>query len=161
MPRVAVARAGDEHFGIDINRVVEILKAQRIYLLPQLPSFLAGVVNIRGDVIPLLDLRKRFGISSSSEKERIVVVRWGKEKVGLLVDGVKEIVNLQPEEITGPPSMFRGLKTEYLTGIGKKGENIIILLNIDTLLSSEEKIQMEGITKNTGAENGRDKKAAG
>jgi purine-binding chemotaxis protein CheW len=154
MPRVAVARAGDEYFGIDIDRIVEIVKAQRIYLLPQLPSFLAGVVNIRGEVIPLLDLRKRFGINSSSEKERIVVVRWGREKVGLLVDGVKEIVNLQPDEIIEPPSMFRGLKTEYLTGIGRRGEHIVIMLNVDTLLSSEEKIQMQAIPKEADTRNG-------
>jgi purine-binding chemotaxis protein CheW len=154
MAKIAIAYAGSEQFGIDINRVVEILKAQRIHLLPQLPSFLAGVVNIRGEVIPLLDLRKRFGISSSSKKERIIVVRSESEKVGLLVDGVKEIANLLPEEISDPPSMFRGLKTEYLTGIGRKGEDIVILLNIDTLLSSEERIQMEVLQK-TGAEDGR------
>lgn len=155
MVKIAVADAGGEQFGIDINRVVEILKVQRVHLLPQLPAFLAGVVNIRGEVIPLLDLRKRFGISSSSKKERIVVVRAGREKVGLLVDGVREIVDLQPAEVGEPPSMFRGLKTEYLTGIARKGDDIIILLNIDTLLSSEEKIQMEVIPKTAGAENGR------
>lgn len=155
MGKIAVAGAGGEQFGIDINRVVEILKAQRVHVLPQLPAFLSGVVNVRGEVIPLLDLRKRFGISPSSTKERIVVIRSESEKVGLLVDGVREIVDLQPGEISEPPSMFRGLKTEYLTGIARKGENIIILLNIDTLLSSEEKIQMESIQKTAGAENGR------
>lgn len=154
MAKIAVAHAGSEQFGIDINRVVEILKAQRIHLLPQLPSFLAGIVNVRGEVIPLLDLRKRFGISPSSKKERIIIVRSASEKVGLLVDGIKEIVDFLPQEISEPPSMFRGLKTEYLTGIGRKGEDIVILLNIDTLLSSEEKIQLEVLQK-TGAEDGR------
>lgn len=160
MAKVAVAYAGTEQFGIDINRVVEILKPQRIYVMPQLPSFLAGVVNIRGEVIPLLDLRKRFGISISSGKERIVVVRTDGEKVGFLVDGVKEIMDLKPEEITQPPSMFKGLKTEYLTGIGRKDEQIIILLNIDTLLSAEERIQMEAIPKTAEIENGRDEKTS-
>ncbi len=155
MGKIAVAGAGGEHFGIDINRVVEILKAQRIHVLPQLPSFLSGVVNVRGEVIPLLDLRKRFGISPSSIKERIIVIRSEREKVGLLVDGVREIVDIHPGEISEPPSMFRGLKTEYLTGIAKKGDDIIILLNIDTLLSSEEKIQMESIQKDAGTRNGR------
>lgn len=154
MGKIAVAEAGGEQFGIGIDRVVEILKAQRLHVLPQLPAFLAGVVNIRGEVIPLLDLRKRFGISSSSRKERIIVIRSEGEKVGLLVDGVKEIVDLQPSEISEPHSMFRGLKTEYLTGIARKGDNIIILLNIDNLLSSEERIQMETIQKAGGASSG-------
>lgn len=160
MTRIAVAYAGEEDFGIEIGKVVEILKAQRIYLLPQLPSFLSGVVNIRGEVIPILDIRKRFGISPASKKERIVVVRSGNEKVGLLVDGVKEIIALQPEEIINPPSMFRGLKTEYLTGIGRRGDSIIILLNLETLLSSEEKLQLEEVSKTMGGTLAGDKTAS-
>lgn len=143
MTQIAIACAGGEEFGIEIGKVVEILKSQRIYVLPQLPSFLSGIVNVRGEVIPLLDLRKRFGIVPASDRERIVVVRSGSEKVGLLVDDVKDIVALENEEIVKPHSMFRGLKSEYLTGIGKKGESIIILLNLDTLLSSEEKLQLQ------------------
>lgn len=148
--------AGEEEFGIDIGKVVEILKAQRVYQLPQLPSFLSGVVNIRGEVIPLVDLRKRFGIEATSGKERIIVIRSDGEKVGLLVDGVKEIVNLLPDEVVKPPAMFKGLKTEYLTGIGRRGNSIIILLNLDTLLTSEEKIQLGEVPKAIGADHGGD-----
>jgi purine-binding chemotaxis protein CheW len=147
MAKVAVVFAGQEEFGIDIGKVVEILKVPRVHVLPQLPSFLSGMVNIRGEVIPLVDLRKRFGIASSSTKERVVVVRSEREKVGLLVDGVKEIINLRPEDTLKPPAMFRGLKTEYMIGIGRKGESIIILLDLDALLSSEEKILMEALPK--------------
>ena len=147
MPRVAVVFAGEEEFGIDIGKVVEILKVPRIYQLPQLPSFLSGLVNIRGEVIPLVDLRKRFGIEAASAKERIVIIRADGEKVGLLVDGVKEIIALQPEEVVEPPAMFKGLKTEYLTGIGRRGNSIIILLNLETLLTSEEKIQLGVVSK--------------
>jgi purine-binding chemotaxis protein CheW len=147
MVKVTVVCAGEEEFGIDIRKVVEILKGQRVYLFPQLPSFLSGMVNIRGEVIPLVDLRKRFGISPDAKKERIVVVRSGKEKVGLLVDRVKEIITLEPDEIIQPPALFKGLKTEYLTGIGRRGNSIIILLNLDTLLTSEERIQLEGVSR--------------
>jgi purine-binding chemotaxis protein CheW len=78
--------------------------------------------------------------------------------VGLLVDGVKEIVPLLPEEIVSPPSMFKGLKTEYLTGIGKKGSSIIILLNLDTLLTSEEKIQLGSVARTPGVGHAGDEK---
>ena len=147
MAKVAVVFAGEEEFGIDIEKVVEILKGQRVYLFPQLPSFLSGMINIRGEVIPLVDLRKRFGINPDSKKERIVVVRSGREKVGLLVDGVKEIMTLEPNEVIQPPALFKGLKTEYLTGIGRRGGSIIILLNLDTLFTSEERIQLEGVSR--------------
>lgn len=151
MAQVAIAYAGKEEFGIDIHRVVEILKAQRIHSLPQLPPFLCGVVSVRGTVIPLVDLRKRFGISPGPGKGRIIVVRSGNEQVGLLVDGVKEIIDLEPEDVIMPPSIFKGLKTEYLTGIGRRGDAIVILLNLDTLLTSEEKIQIEEISRTVEA----------
>lgn len=147
MTNVAVVFAGEEEFGIELGKVVEILKVPRVYQLPQLPSFLSGVVNIRGEIVPLVDLRKRFGIVASPVKERIVLVRSGPEKVGLLVDGVKEIITLQPEETTKPPGMFKGLKTEYMTGIARRDDSIIILLDLDALLSSEEKIQMGALSK--------------
>lgn len=160
MAKVAVVFAGKEEFGIEIGKVVEILNVPRVYLLPQLPSFLSGVVNIRGEVIPLMDLRKRFGITPSSVKERVVVVRSDREKVGLLVDGVKDIIDLQYGETVKPPGMFKGLKTEYMTGIGRRGDTIIILLNLDTLLSSEEKIQMEVLPKTVEVRHAGDEKTS-
>jgi purine-binding chemotaxis protein CheW len=146
--KFAVFRIGEEVFGVEIKRVVEILKPQKTYSLPELPDFLSGVINVRGEIIPLLDLRKRFGFQSSSKNERIIIVRCDNEKIGLLVDEIKEIISFTPEEVISPPSIFKGLKRKYLTGLGKKDDRIIILLNIDNLLTSEEKIilqESEGI----------------
>jgi len=147
LKKIAVISVGGEEFGLDIARVVEILRAQRIYRLPQLPSFFSGVINIRQDVVPLVDLRLRFGLSPASRKERVVVVRLGSEKVGLLVDSVEEIIDIQPGEESGAPSLVRGLKAAYLNGLAQKGERIIILLNIDSVLTSEEKLQIGQISK--------------
>jgi purine-binding chemotaxis protein CheW len=141
--KFAVFKIGGEDFGVDIDRVVEILKAQRIYSIPELPDFLSGVITVRGDVIPLLDLRRRFGFQSSIKKERIIIVRCDTEKIGILVDEIKEITSLNTEEIISPPSIFKGLKRKYLTGLWKKNDRIIILLNIDDLLTSEEKIMLK------------------
>lgn len=148
MEKFAVFKIGGEDFGVEVNRVVEILKAQRIYSLPELPDFLSGIITVRGEVLPLLDLRRRFGFQPSVKKERIIIVQYDNEKIGLLVDEIKEIISFTTQEIIGPPSIFKGLKRKYLTGLGKKGDRIIILLNIDDLLTSEEKIilkESEGI----------------
>lgn len=140
MEKFAVFKIGDEDFGIGIDRAVEILKTQKIYSLPELPEFISGVINVRGDVIPLLDLRLRFGIHSSGKKERIIIVRFDNEKTGILVDEIDEIITISQDDIIPPPTIFKGLKTEYLTGLGKTKDRIIILLNLDRLLTSEEKI---------------------
>ena len=140
MEKFAVFRLGEEDFGITIDKVVEILKAQKIYSIPELPEFFSGVINVRGEVIPLIDLGLRFGLRGASRKGRIITVRFEDEKLGILVDEIDEIVALSPEDITPPPMIFKGLRTEYLTGLGKKDERIIIMLNLDRLLTSEEKI---------------------
>jgi len=154
--KYAIFTIGPDFFGIEINKVVEILNTQKVHSLPELPDFLSGVIAVRGEVIPLLDLRKRFGMQSSDSKELIIIVRYDSEKIGLLVDEIKEIITLNTEEITIPPTIFKGLKKKYLTGLGKKDDRIIILLNIDFLLTSEEKIMLkesEGIfEKDEGTE---------
>jgi len=141
--KFAVFKIGEEIFGIEINKVVEILNTQKVYSLPELPDFLSGVITVRGEVLPLLDLRRRFGIKSTDTKELIIIVRSDNEKIGLLVDEMKEILSLNSQEITAPPTIFKGLQKKYLTGLGKKDERIIILLNIDYLLTSEEKIMLK------------------
>lgn len=145
MGKIAVAAIGEDEFGIEIDKIVEILKGQKVFQLPNLPSFLSGVINLRGEVIPVIDLRRRFGIKPIKGKDRIVVIRFGKEKVGLFVDDIKEIINLDPSDISTPPTIFKGLKTEYMVGIGKKDDRIIIILNLDSIITSEEEIRLEEI----------------
>lgn len=138
--KFAVFKIGQEDFGIEVQKVVEILNPQRVYSIPELPDFLSGVITVRGEVIPLLDLRKRFGVRPSGEDERIIIVKYDSEKIGLLVDEIKEITALGEAQIIAPPAIFKGLKRKYLSGLGKKDEAIIILLDVDDLLTSEEKI---------------------
>ena len=145
MEKFAVFKIGKEDFGVNISRVVEILKSQKIYFLPELPDFISGVINVRGEVIPLLDLRRRFGVHTKTGKCRIIVVRCEDEKIGLLVDEIDKIVPFSPEEISAPPAMFKGLKTEYLTGLGKKEDRIVILLNIERLLTSRNDRQNKAL----------------
>jgi len=146
MEKFAVFKIGKEDFGVHIGRVVEILKSQKIYSLPELPDFISGVIDVRGEVIPLLDLRKRFGAQTETRKCRIIIVRYEDEKIGLLVDEIDKIMQFDPEEISPSPAMFKGLRTEYLTGLGKKEGRLVILLNIERLLTSEERIVLKEST---------------
>jgi len=141
--KFAIFKIGQEDFGIEIDKVVEILNTQKVYTLPELPDFLSGVITVRGEVVPLLDLRRRFGIEATEAKELIIIVRYDVEKIGLLVDEIKEIIALNSSEIMAPPTLFKGLKKNYLAGIGKKDDRVFILLNIDYLLTSEEKIMLK------------------
>ncbi len=143
MRKFTVFTISDEVFGITIERVVEIIRPQKVFSVPGLPDFLSGVMSVRGTVIPLIDLRRRFGTRPAGKKERIIIVRFEKEKIGFLVDEIKEILALSPEEITTPPSLFKGFRTEFIVGLGKKNDTIIILLDIDNLLTSEEKIRLK------------------
>lgn len=143
MSKFTIFNISGDVFGIDISRVLEILRVQKIFSIPGLPGFLTGVMSVRGAVIPVMDLRLRFGMKPAGKKERIILVRYGEEKIGFLVDEIREILRLDMEDIRPSPSIFKGFKTEYLTGLGKKGDQIIILLNIDNLLTSEEKIWLK------------------
>jgi len=143
MSKFTIFNISGDVFGIDISRVLEILRVQKIFSIPGLPKFLTGVMSVRGAVIPVMDLRLRFGMQPAGKKERIILVRYGEEKIGFLVDEIREILRLNPEDIIPSPSIFKGFKTEYLTGLGKKADQIILLLNIDNLLTSEEKIWLK------------------
>ncbi|NWF76382.1 MAG: purine-binding chemotaxis protein CheW [Nitrospirae bacterium] len=156
LKKFAVFRIGEQDFGIEVIRVVEILNMQKTHTIPELPDFISGVITVRGEVIPLLDLRKRFNVKSPEEEGRIIIVKYDSEKIGLLVDDIKEIISFGTEEIITPPSIFKGVKKKYLSGLGKKNEGIIILLNIDDLLTSEEKIFLKNsersLEENAGSE---------
>jgi purine-binding chemotaxis protein CheW len=131
--------AGEE-FGIELDSVVEIVRPQKATPLPKVPAFISGVINLRGTVIPVMDLRKRLNVEPSSPRERIIITRMHGEKIGLLVDTVKEIISIEKKEIAPPPLIFKGLRPEYLRGIGKIADRLIVILNLDSLLTSEEMI---------------------
>jgi purine-binding chemotaxis protein CheW len=153
--KCAIFMIGSEEFGIETELVVEFLGGQKVYRLPEMPDFLAGVITLRREIIPLLDLRIRFGITkSASEEELIIVVKHDGEKIGLLVDEIKSILSFDEEEIAAPPAIFRGLRSKYLTGLGQKQNRVIILLNIEGLLSSEEKIALQEAITEYGGETG-------
>ncbi|HEY4707780.1 MAG TPA: chemotaxis protein CheW [Thermodesulfobacteriota bacterium] len=134
-------RLGNEEFSLDILRVQEIIRQMEITRVPKAPDFVEGVINLRGKVIPVLDLRKRFGLGAdtSTNETRIIVVEVGNRTVGLKVDAVSEVLRLPADRVEAPPSMVTGVDSEYIKGVGKLDGRLLILLDVEKVLTRSER----------------------
>jgi len=135
---------GEEDYGINIEMVKEVIKVKSITRLPKTPSFIRGVINLRGDVIPIIDLREKFGLHEEdfTGMTRVIVVDIDDKSIGMAVDSVSNVINIAQDDIKPPPPLINGLSEDYLKGVGKVGDELIILLNIDKILTTEEKIDL-------------------
>ncbi|MFO7819586.1 MAG: chemotaxis protein CheW [Halanaerobacter sp.] len=136
---------GNEKFGIKITRIDEIIRMKEITELPDSSEYFAGIVNRRGDIVSVIDLRKRFGLDEITETDntRIIVIDFQGNDVGLIVDGVSEVLHIDEADIDDPPQSMVGIKDDYLQGIVKVDEDIVIILELDNLLKSKEEIELE------------------
>ena len=136
---------GSEEYGVDISQVQEIIRMVEITHVPRAPHFMEGVINLRGQLIPIIDLRTRFGMprADQTKSTRIVVTEIGSKRVGIVVDAVSEVLNIPLENVENAPDMIAGVGTEYIQGVGKVGERLIILLDLTMVMSAEEKGQLE------------------
>lgn len=126
-----------EEFGIDISRVNIIEKPLEIFKIPNTPDFVEGVINLRGKVHTVVNLRKRFNISNKEfdDNTRFVIINSGSSLVALIVDEVKEIVSVDEENIEATPQTLSGLQKKYVTGVAKIDNRVILLLDLDTTIS--------------------------
>jgi len=131
---------GEEEFGVDILKVQEIIRIMEITKVPKAPQFVEGVINLRGNVIPVIDLRKRFGLETREHdsQTRIIVIEINKMIVGFVVDSVSEVLRIPQNTVEPPPPVVSGLESEYISGVGKLEDRLLIMLDLDRLLSSEE-----------------------
>jgi purine-binding chemotaxis protein CheW len=143
--QVVVFDVANESYAVDIARVHEIIRLQQITLIPGAPPCIEGVVNLRGKVIPVLDLRKRFSLVASehTRASRIVVVEIGGQTIGLIVDGVSEVLRIPSDRIEPPSPLVTGVDSRYLRGIAKLEDRLIVLLDLDQVLSLAEQQQLE------------------
>lgn len=141
---------GAEEFGLDIRSIAEVVRPLRITSLPRMPQFIEGVVNLRGVIIPIVDLRKRFGLevaSGPAKKVRMLITRGavhgpgsaGGDLLGLVVDGVREVLHIPRQQIEPAPSAARGLQADFIGGVGKTGDRLVILVDITKILSRQER----------------------
>ena len=133
-------RIGRETFGVPIALVHEIVRVPDITSVPDAPDYIEGVINLRGKIISIVDLRKRFGERhiTSHKKNRILVVEVENKMVGLVVDAASEVLKIPPSEIDAPPNVFEEGELNYVTGVGKLGGRLIILIDLSKILQRGE-----------------------
>ena len=132
---------GNEEYGIDILKVQEINRVTEITKIPQSPEFIEGVINLRGNVIPIIDLRKRFHMPEREHdrQTRIVVGEIEERTVGFIVDAVSEVIRLPSNTVEPPPEIVSDEKAAYILGVGKLEDRLLMLLDIDKILTGSEK----------------------
>ena len=137
-------KLGDEEYGLEILKVQEIIQMQRITRVPRAPHFVRGVINLRGKVIPVVELRTKFGLGHQEDTDKtcIIVVEIEHEErpvtMGIIIDEVREVVDIAADEIEDAPSFGASVDTEFIMGIGKIGENVKMLLDIERVLSAPD-----------------------
>lgn len=133
-------RLAQEEYGIEITKVQEIILMGEITRVPQTPDYIKGLINLRSTVIPIVDLRLRFGLpqEDATDETRIMVVNVSGKTIGIIVDAVSEVLRIGHEQIAPPPPTVAGLGREYLTGLVKLENRLLILLDIDKILGQEE-----------------------
>ena len=140
-------KIGEEEFGVDILSVQEINRMSQITKVPNTPHFIEGVINLRGRIIPVLDLRVKLGLLKleHNKNTRIVVVELKGQTIGFIVDEVSEVLRI-PKNITEPPpAMVGGIDSEYITSIGKLEDRLLILLDLEKILSLSEYELLENV----------------
>ena len=138
--QLVVFELANELYGIDIAVVESIIKMQEITHLPQTPAYIKGVTNLRGTVLPVIDLRIRFGLETQKDTKqtRVIIVTMGTVKVGLMVDGVSEVLRISDESVEPLPAMVNSVNSDFLKGIVRLEDRLIILLEVEKVLDVEE-----------------------
>jgi purine-binding chemotaxis protein CheW len=131
---------GKEEYGLEIRHVTEIVGIQNITEVPDMPPYVKGVINLRGKVIPVMDVRRRFTLTEKSYDDHtcIIVVNISDSAVGLIVDTVSEVISIPDDKIDPPPSVTKGDSSRFIKGLGKVGDTVVILLDISQLLYEEK-----------------------
>lgn len=138
---------GKEFYGIDIKAVIEIIGIQPITEVPEVPDYVRGIINLRGKIIPVVDMRLRFKkeLREYTDRTCIVVIENNGMQIGMIVDGVSEVISIPPEEVVPPPEL-KASKNKYICGIGKKDAKVTLILDWDKLFSEDDKAVMEDMS---------------
>ncbi|MGI6307370.1 MAG: chemotaxis protein CheW [Dethiobacteria bacterium] len=148
--QIVAFKLEEEEFAVNIHQVREVLKMVPVTPLPQSAHFIEGVINLRGEVIPVVDLRKRFELPEQerSGQTRIIIVEIEEHKVGLIVDFVTEVLRLPSTAIQPPPARVAGTRNDLILGIGKIEDRLLIILNLAKILTMNERISLKEIVLN-------------
>ena len=139
---------GDEHYGIDIMEVKEIVRIQEVRPIPNAPAYVEGIFNLRGEIIPIINLHKRFHLSRAvlSDEDRLlsgfVIIDLNGKQVGVVIDKVSRVVTINAKQIQPPPQMMTGIGSEYIQGVSNDKSGYLIILNIQRLFNPKELQQL-------------------
>lgn len=146
--KVIVFKLGHEEYGIEVDRVQTIERMMPITRVPKTLTFVKGVINLRGVVIPVIDLRGRFGIAEAehTDQTRIIIVSANEMEVGFIVDSANDVIDLNTDTIDSPPDVVGGVKAKYLQGVARISEQrLLVMLNLSEVLNRSEIIQLESL----------------
>lgn len=152
--QLACFRVGQEMYALDIMRIKEIIRPQKLTSVPKAPAFIEGVINLRGAVIPVVDLRRRFDqpIARKEQGERILVCALAGKVIGLIADEVTEVRRYTRQEIQPAPQFLKGKGAEYFLGVCRREEELVMLIDLEKILTSEEKIDLQRVDPEVTAE---------
>jgi purine-binding chemotaxis protein CheW len=147
--QLVIFKLGDEEYGVNIMQVKEIIRMVAINKVPQVPQFVEGIISLRGEILPIIDLREKFGIpkKENSRSTRILVINLDSTTIGGIVDEVTEVLRIQNSAIKPSPPVIKGVNSDYLLGIGQIGGRIIILLDLARILNTSEVIRIKEIAE--------------
>ena len=150
--QLVVFELADEYYGVDIANVDGIVKMQAITRVPHSPSFVEGVTNLRGEILPVIDLRKRFDLEAyqANTESRIINIAIEDMKIGMIVDSVSEVLTIQDSMIEETPRIVSSVDSAFIIGIAKLGDRLIILLDLSRILHSEE-VEQLGVLSDAAA----------
>jgi len=154
--KIVVFKLRDEEFAFDIMKVIEIIRVKEITIVPTAPEFITGVINLRGKIIPIIDLRKRFKMESKDNDKitRIIIAEFLKNQfVGVIVDSLAQVLNINDSNILPSPPMITGPGSMYIDKIIKLDERIIILLDVEKIFTVEEQAGLREIAEKETIEN--------
>ncbi|HEO64384.1 MAG TPA: purine-binding chemotaxis protein CheW [Spirochaetes bacterium] len=137
----------EETYGLEILKVQEIVRLPQVTKLPKAPAFVKGVIDLRGSVIPILDLREKFGIDTIaySEKTRVIILETSGKKIGIIVDTVSKVIQVEEKDIAPPPNVITGGDNQFISGVIRLEDKLIILLDIGNMFSEETISQLHEI----------------
>ncbi|OPJ56527.1 chemotaxis protein CheW [Alkalithermobacter paradoxus] len=138
--KYVIFKLNKEEYGVDIMTVKEVSEFKEAVKVPNTPNFVEGIINIRGDITPIINLKKRFDIEDNkSEMSRIIVVSIKDKLIGFLVDDASQVVSIDENSIDPPPEIISGIDKKYIEGIGKLQDKMVIILNLEKVLTEDEK----------------------
>ena len=146
--QIVTFKLGDDHFAADIFAVERVLRHAPPTLVPNMPPWIDGVLEYQHRIIPVVNLRRRFGMPDAPPRAetRILVLACEGEWIGVVVDAVQEVVAVAPAQLSAPPALFRGLSSEFLRGIVRSGDRLIVFLDVQRLLAASERLTLQQAT---------------